>query len=236
MAIELLWLQCSDHHHHWDLLLLTAYSQGLDHQHAMVAWCKTRLQQLWLMASVGLADCVLLCCAALADKAKLFPYCAGKIDASVCQVKYFTIPLTEAQAMLAMRRGLAYTPTEADIRSYPGKCRSNMLVNPDRPDDPHRCALNEGLNLQPVPLIPVSEFKNVNSVLQASYAVFEQLRTLLVVGQKLQYMQLQQLGEHQRAAADKHSSSSAAVHRGQSLDAAAVYGPIVRSKQAFQVQ
>lgn len=136
---------------------------------------------------------------ALADKAKLFPYCAEVLDSSICRVNYFTIPLTEAQALLAMRRGLAYSSSEADIRSYPAKCRRNIPVNPGRPDDPRRCALNEGLSLQPVPLVPVSEFRNVNSILHASYAVFEQIRTLLAMGQKLQDMQQRETGHLQQA-------------------------------------
>lgn len=129
--------------------------------------------------------------------AKLFPNCAEKVDAAACQVNYFTVPLTEVQAMLAMRRELAYGPSGVDIRSYPEKCDSRVPVNANRPDDPRRCALSRGI---PVPLVPVSEFKNASPILHASYAVFEQVRTLLAVGQKLQDMQLRELGKHQPAA------------------------------------
>lgn len=145
-----------------------------------------------------------------ADKGKLFPYCAEKIDASSCQVDYVTVPLTEAQAMLALQRGLTYSQSQADVYSYPVKCISEIAVNPDRPDDPSRCALNEGRSVQPVPLVPISEFSRISPVLQASYSVFEQVRTLLAIGQKLQTMRKQGLFTSQPAMStyDDASSSS----------------------------
>lgn len=114
--------------------------------------------------------------------------CHENSDASSCHIDYFTIPLTEAQAQLALHHELAYTESEADILSYPLRCRKNIPKNHYRPDDPRRCFLNEGQDLQPVSLVPVAEFKTANVVLTASYAVFEQVRTLIAVAIKLPSM------------------------------------------------
>ncbi|WIA35119.1 hypothetical protein OEZ86_003600 [Tetradesmus obliquus] len=125
------------------------------------------------------------------DKGKLFPHCSAKNSTSDCQVSYFTIPLTEGQAMLAMSQpNFTYTYSQVDTRTFEA-CRAKqrsagVVVRADRPDDPEHCPeLKEGLNLQPVPVVPVEAFSQAHRVLYASYVAFDRVKSLLAKGQQL---------------------------------------------------
>jgi hypothetical protein len=129
--------------------------------------------------------------AAAADKGKLFPHCSAKNATSDCQVSYFTIPLTEGQAMLAMSQpNFTYTYSQVDTTTFEA-CRTRqrkagLVVSTDRPDDPEHCPeLREGFNLQPVPVVPVDAFIQAHRVLYASYVAFDRVKSLLAKGQQL---------------------------------------------------
>jgi hypothetical protein len=143
-----------------------------------------------------------------ADKGKLFPHCVTKNATSDCQVSYFTIPLTEGQAMLAMSQpNFTYTYSQVDTKTFES-CRTKLrearlVVSTDRPDDPERCPeLKEGLNLQPVPVVPVDAFDQAHRVLYASYVAFDRVKSLLAKGQHLldatEQQQRQQLMDVQK--------------------------------------
>jgi hypothetical protein len=127
----------------------------------------------------------------VADKGKLFPHCSSKNNTTDCQVSYFTIPLTEGQAMLAMSQpNFTYTYSQVDTTTFEA-CRTTqrnegLVVSTDRPDDPQRCPeLKEGLSLQPVAVVPVDAFSQAHRVLYASYVAFDRVKGLLAKAQQL---------------------------------------------------
>lgn len=104
--------------------------------------------------------------------------------------------------MLAMNQpNFTYTYSQVDTTTFEA-CRAKqrdagLVVSTDRPDDPRRCPeLNEGLSLQPVPVVPVDALVQAHRVLHASYGAFDRVKALLA--QRRQQLADKELLQHQQ--------------------------------------